>query len=333
MPPLPPHTSPKDPANQPNQKKGRSTFLTELTAIARRAKSVVWEQAPNNILQPEPHQQRNLSSDILTSSKHKTSKAKQQETLVQIYEANKRAQNASKTQSKCNNSTKVKPNEQQPCVARESEKKVERTQVIHKATPSTEESHGRTEEHKPEDKYSFQKFNSNVGLKFSDAIADEEKKACDQQSREVDVGVPENEEANLAVTEEDRAQGIAYTETTVQSNKTIDSIKRPHSQDNLQPAASNRDSIISTSSQSSRVRKASKTVIRLDDRSNMGKLADQIIPQLNDMQKNLLGLLFFNELSPNIVEDMLAQQLSMLPSSQLAVTLQKLGQEVGNSTI
>ena len=294
----------------------------------------MWEQAPNNILQPEPHQQQNLSSDVPTSSKHKTSKARQPDMLVPIYEANKKAQNASKTKSKCNNSTKVKSNEQQPCVARESEKKVERTQGNQNVTPSTEESHGRTLKHKPEDIYSsFKELNSSVGLKLSDSSVLKEKKACIQQSRDIDVGVPDDEEANLAVTEEDRAQGNAYMETTVQSNKTIASIKEPQSQDNVQPAASNRDSIISTLSQSSRVRKASKTVIRLDDRSNVGKLADQIIPQLNEMQKNLLGLLFFNELSPNIVEDMLAQQLSMLPSSQLAATIKNLGQEVGGSTI
>ena len=60
----------------------------------------------------------------------------------------------------------------------------------------------------------------------------------------------------------------------------------------------------------------------------MPKLSDQIIPQLNTMQKNFLGLLFFNELSPNIVEDIVAQQLSMMPGTKLASVINNLGQQV-----
>ena len=71
-------------------------------------------------------------------------------------------------------------------------------------------------------------------------------------------------------------------------------------------------------------KKSTRNNIKLDERSDMGKLADQIIPQLNDMQKNLLGLLFFNDLSSNIVEDMVTQQLSMMPSQQLASAIQSL---------
>ena len=69
-------------------------------------------------------------------------------------------------------------------------------------------------------------------------------------------------------------------------------------------------------------------VVKLDERSDMGKLADQIVPQLNSMQKNLLGLLFFNELSENIVEDLVTQQLDMMPSHQLAQNLSTLDKEV-----
>ena len=77
------------------------------------------------------------------------------------------------------------------------------------------------------------------------------------------------------------------------------------------------------------MRRRSKMVtLKLDERSDMGKLADQIMPQLNSMQKNLLGLLFFNELSENIVEDLVTQQLDMMPSHQFAQTLATLDREV-----
>jgi len=59
----------------------------------------------------------------------------------------------------------------------------------------------------------------------------------------------------------------------------------------------------------------------------MGKLADQILPQLNHMQKNFLGLLFFNELSSNIVDDMVAQQLSMMSTTKLANVMENVDQE------
>jgi len=76
-----------------------------------------------------------------------------------------------------------------------------------------------------------------------------------------------------------------------------------------------------------KAKKCQKNVIKLDERSNMGKLADQIIPQLNHMQKNFLGLLFFNELSSNIVDDMVAQQLSMMSTSKLASVMENVDQE------
>jgi len=76
-----------------------------------------------------------------------------------------------------------------------------------------------------------------------------------------------------------------------------------------------------------KAKKCQKNVIKLDERSNMGKLADQILPQLNHMQKNFLGLLFFNELSSNIVDDMVAQQLSMMSTSKLATVMENVDQE------
>ena len=75
-------------------------------------------------------------------------------------------------------------------------------------------------------------------------------------------------------------------------------------------------------------RRSKMVTVKLDERSDMGKLADQIVPQLNSMQRNLLGLLFFNELSDNIVEDLVTQQLDMMPSHQLAQTLNTLDKEV-----
>ena len=61
--------------------------------------------------------------------------------------------------------------------------------------------------------------------------------------------------------------------------------------------------------------------IKIDEKTNISKLADQIIPQLNNMQKNFLGLLFFNELSQNIVDDIVAQQLLMMSGSKLSAVL------------
>jgi len=82
-----------------------------------------------------------------------------------------------------------------------------------------------------------------------------------------------------------------------------------------------------------RSKKTPRNVIKIDEKTNMGKLADQIIPQLNHMQKNFLGLLFFNELSNNIVEDMVAQQLSMMSSSKLAMVIQNLDKEACDAVV
>ena len=75
-------------------------------------------------------------------------------------------------------------------------------------------------------------------------------------------------------------------------------------------------------------RRSKMVTVKLDERSDMGKLADQIVPQLNSMQRNLLGLLFFNELSDNIVEDLVTQQLDMMSRHQFAQTLGTLDKEV-----
>ena len=68
--------------------------------------------------------------------------------------------------------------------------------------------------------------------------------------------------------------------------------------------------------------------IKIDEKTNVSRLADQIIPQLNNMQKNFLGLLFFNELSQNIVDDIVAQQLLMMSGSKLSAVLSSLEPEV-----
>ena len=60
----------------------------------------------------------------------------------------------------------------------------------------------------------------------------------------------------------------------------------------------------------------------------MSKLSDQLIPQLNTIQNNFLGLIFCNDLSPNIVEDIVAQQLSMMPGTKLASVINNLEQQV-----
>jgi len=69
------------------------------------------------------------------------------------------------------------------------------------------------------------------------------------------------------------------------------------------------------------LKRRSKILVKLDEKSDMGKLADEIVPQLTSMQKNLLGLLFFNELSENIVEDLVTQQLNMMPNHQIILSV------------
>merc|ERR1719483_1485624 len=79
--------------------------------------------------------------------------------------------------------------------------------------------------------------------------------------------------------------------------------------------------------------KSQKINVQLDAKSNMSKLADQLIPQMSAMQKNNFGLLFFNELSQNIVKDNVAQQLSMMPGTQLASVINGLEQKVCDSAV
>ena len=83
-------------------------------------------------------------------------------------------------------------------------------------------------------------------------------------------------------------------------------------------------------SKSTKCKKNNKQIanIKIDEKTNVSKLADQIIPQLNNMQKNFLGLLFFNELSQNIVDDIVAQQLLMMSGSKLSSVLVSLEPEV-----
>jgi len=82
-----------------------------------------------------------------------------------------------------------------------------------------------------------------------------------------------------------------------------------------------------------KAKKSAKFNIKIDEKTNMSKLSDQIIPQLNTMQKNYLGLLFFNELSQNIVEDIVAQQLCMMPGSKLASVIISLEQQVCDTAV
>jgi len=57
--------------------------------------------------------------------------------------------------------------------------------------------------------------------------------------------------------------------------------------------------------------------IRITEKTNMTSLAAHIVPQLSEMQKNFLGLLFFNELSQTIVDEIVAQQLSIMSGSKI----------------
>ena len=86
------------------------------------------------------------------------------------------------------------------------------------------------------------------------------------------------------------------------------------------------ENLMSKSSQ--KAKRSSRVNFKIDEKTNVKKLADQMIPQMNSMQKNFLGLLFFNELSPHIVDDIVAQQLSMMPGSKLASILSSLEPQV-----
>jgi len=99
-------------------------------------------------------------------------------------------------------------------------------------------------------------------------------------------------------------------------------------EDKLVPAENiaedNPDYSESRMSKSQKAKRSSRVNFKIDEKTNVKKLADQMIPQMNSMQKNFLGLLFFNELSPHIVDDIVAQQLSMMPGSKLASILSSL---------
>ena len=88
--------------------------------------------------------------------------------------------------------------------------------------------------------------------------------------------------------------------------------------------------VLDGGSKSTKCKKSNKQIqsIKIDEKTNVSKLADQMIPQMNNMQKNFLGLLFFNELSQNIVDDIVAQQLLMMSGSKLSGVLSSLEPEV-----
>ena len=93
-------------------------------------------------------------------------------------------------------------------------------------------------------------------------------------------------------------------------------------------AEDNQEDTENRMSKSQKVKRSSRANFKIDEKTNVKKLADQMIPQMNSMQKNFLGLLFFNELSPHIVDDIVAQQLSMMPGSKLASILSSLDPQV-----
>ena len=93
-------------------------------------------------------------------------------------------------------------------------------------------------------------------------------------------------------------------------------------------AEDNQEDTENRMSKSQKVKRSSRVNFKIDEKTNVKKLADQMIPQMNSMQKNFLGLLFFNELSPHIVDDIVAQQLSMMPGSKLASILSSLEPQV-----
>ena len=93
-------------------------------------------------------------------------------------------------------------------------------------------------------------------------------------------------------------------------------------------AEDNQEDTENRMSKSQKAKRSSRVNFKIDEKTNVKKLADQMIPQMNSMQKNFLGLLFFNELSPHIVDDIVAQQLSMMPGSKLASILSSLDPQV-----
>merc|ERR1712130_873660 len=94
---------------------------------------------------------------------------------------------------------------------------------------------------------------------------------------QVDVTTVRRVESNSASSQNFPALPLQPTQQNSRSSIVADSTKKPSSPKPV------------------KAKKCQKNVIKLDEHSTMGKLADQIIPQLNHMQKNFLGLLFFNE--------------------------------------
>merc|ERR1719222_927609 len=130
------------------------------------------------------------------------------------------------------------------------------------------------------------------------------------------------------------ATTLRRVESNSASNQTFPPVPSQPTQQNRRSSIVVEDSSKRPSSpKPAKAKKCQKNVIKLDERSNMGKLADQIIPQLNHMQKNFLGLLFFNELSSNIVDDMVAQQLSMMSTSKLASVMENVDQEACDAVL
>ena len=156
---------------------------------------------------------------------------------------------------------------------------------------------------------------------------------------------------NVVETKKEARQPVSYKKchkTQRKAVQTIESTKEIRKETNNCDALTSTEDLLNVKAQSTEdlesidensetsktcgtLRRRSKMTIKLDERSDMGKLADQIVPQLTSMQRNLLGLLFFNELSDNIVEDLVTQQLVMMPSQQFAQTLRTLDNEVKTS--
>ena len=117
------------------------------------------------------------------------------------------------------------------------------------------------------------------------------------------------------------------TSNRMQKSKSLSQVNqcKPHSSQ----YEVKKSSSLSTIHEGKKSRKPRRS-LKIDENTNVNRLATQIIPQLNLMQKNLLGLLFYNELSQDIIDEITAQKVCQLEAPQLAELFSRTDEEVNS---
>ena len=70
--------------------------------------------------------------------------------------------------------------------------------------------------------------------------------------------------------------------------------------------------------------------IKINMDTDMNQFIDNLIPQLNQIQKTQLGLAIFNQLPPDIVKDLMAQQIALMSGDNMFSMLTRASNEVNN---